>query len=308
MKEIIDTYLRYLRIERNASPHTLEAYNNDLNQLNSFIDATYSDIEDINNLNRQHLRGWLASLNKKEVKRSTLQRKIASIRSFFKFAFKRGYVNRNIAVHIISPKSEKRLPSTISHNEINQTLNQAIPNDEQDSTHAWNLQTAAIMELLYSTGIRLGELVNLDVEDVDLSASQIKVLGKGSKQRIVPFGQAAHEAITAFNKFRHQLSSNKITSEVVTPMFMSVKGKRIYPRAVQRMVKQQLTTHTEAVQKSPHTLRHCFATHLMDNGADIRVIKELLGHSSLNSTQIYTSTSSQKLKETYKHAHPRAEN
>ena len=308
MKEIIDTYLRYLRIERNASPHTLEAYKNDLHQLSTFIETTYSDVADIHDLSRQHLRGWLASLNKNEAKRSTLQRKIASTRSFFKFAFKRGHVNRNIAVHIISPKSEKRLPSVISHDEINQTLNQAISDDEKDTTYAWNLQSAAIMELLYGTGIRLSELVSLNLDDVDLGSSQIKVTGKGSKQRIVPFGRAAHEAITAFNKFRHHLSDNKITSEVVTPMFMSVKGKRIYPRAVQRMVKQQLTSHTEAVQKSPHTLRHCFATHLMDNGADIRVIKELLGHSSLNSTQIYTSTSSQKLKETYKHAHPRAEN
>lgn len=323
MKQIIETYLRYLKIERNASKHTLEAYRRDLSQLHDFLESQFGDlVGELGSVNRLHLRAWLSDQSKQNLKRSTLQRKIASLRSFFKFAYRRGYVDQNIAVHLISPKSEQRLPKVIAQRDIQRTLD----SEELDVDHnaeaetplvrgrearsdanqtAWLHQTKAILEMLYATGIRLSELTGANISDIDLKSMQIRVTGKGAKQRIVPFGKAAGDALKLHVSTRGQLV--KSDSESGEAIFLSKTGKRLYPRAVQRIVKDYLSRYTEARQQSPHAIRHSFATHLLDNGADIRVIKELLGHSSLNATQIYTSTSSQKLKEVHKRAHPRAE-
>lgn len=305
MKDIKDKYIRYLKIEKNASQHTIAAYQRDLSQLLDFLAKTFPEISDINTLDRHHLRSWLVDLSQRRFKRSTLQRKIATVRSFFKYAFKRGIVKHNIARHLISPKSEKRLPKVISELDLSRTLN--AHSEVSATDKPYEVQAFAIMELLYASGIRLSELVGLNLSDVDFKARQIRVTGKGAKQRIVPFGTAAFESLNRFISVRDNLLSNKSGHDDVTAMFLSISGRRIYPRAVQRVVKQKLSAYSEATQKSPHALRHSFATHLLDAGADIRVIKELLGHSSLAATQIYTSTSSTKLKEIYKNAHPRAE-
>jgi len=305
MKDLISTYIRYLGLERNASNHTKMAYKTDLLQLYTYLTKTIGDDFDADTVSKVHLRGWLAEMSSAKVSRATIQRKIASVRSFFKFAYKRGFIGKNAAHYLVSPKSEKRLPKVIDVNDLSRMLNQDEIITDDIHLNAWDNQKRAILELFYSTGIRLSELTGLDLVHVDLKLSQVKVLGKGAKERIVPFGVAAREALEKHQHTR-KILYNK-SNEYTDAMFLSVKGKRMYPRAVQRLIKAELSRFTEAQQQSPHALRHSFATHLLDNGADIRVIKELLGHSSLKSTQVYTSTSSQRLKEIYKQAHPRAE-
>lgn len=305
MKEAIQTYLRYLSIEKNASVHTIKAYQTDLQQLCEFVAETFPSEAEITDITRTHLRAWLAGLNANAASRSTLQRKIACIRSFFRFLHRRGLTTSNPAIHLVSPKPERRLPKTVDVTQLGTVLNQPEAETTRERDHAWQVQSAAIMELFYATGIRLRELTGLNTEHLDLEKHQIKVLGKGSRERIVPFGSAADEALRNHLNTRADLLSGSESEHQA--LFLTIKGKRIYPRAVQRIVEKKLAEHTEARQTSPHALRHSFATHLLDNGADIRVIKELLGHRSLNSTQIYTSASASRLKEIYKQAHPRAD-
>jgi len=305
MKEAIQTYLRYLSIEKNASVHTIKAYNTDLQQLCEFLAETFPSETEITDITRMQLRAWLSGLSASAVSRSTLQRKIACVRSFFRFLHKRGLNTTNPAVHLVSPKPERRLPKTVDATQLGAALNQAQPEPAGDRDHAWQVQASAIMELFYATGIRLRELTGLNTDHLDLDKHQIKVLGKGSRERIVPFGSAADEALRSHLNLREYLLIDPGSDPGA--LFLTIKGRRIYPRAVQRIVEKKLVEHTEARQASPHALRHSFATHLLDNGADIRVIKELLGHRSLNSTQIYTSASASRLKEVYKQAHPRAD-
>jgi site-specific recombinase XerD len=317
MKEAVNKYLKYLKVEKNSPETTISSYKRDLNQLIEYLADKGLESDDLDQIHKAHLRLWIGYLHQLGLKKSTIQRKIAATKSFFKFAFKRGHALKNVSQFLISPKSEKRIPKFIGQNDINKALNHAFDEDfddkqsgEIDSNQikvASQYQTKAIIELFYSTGIRLSELTGLNINDVDLRLNQVQVLGKGRKQRIVPFGKAASEAIQHHLKFRELLVSNKTTGQDVNSLFLTVRGRRIYPRAVQRLVQNFLEEHSEATQKSPHALRHSFATHLLDAGADIRVIKELLGHSSLATTQIYTSTSSESLKKLYKNAHPRAE-
>lgn len=321
MKEAVKKYLKYLKVERNSPNTTISSYKRDLNQLVVFFEENQLDISDLNLIQKSHLRLWIGHLNKNGLKRSTIQRKIAAVKSFFKYAFKRGLINKNTTLFLISPKSEKRIPKFIGRNDLDHALNHAFedisdpfveivdngPTQNDNNKLYYQKQTHAIIELFYATGIRLSELTNLNITDIDFRLNQIQVTGKGNKQRIVPFGKAALEALTNHINYRERLLSNKSGPDDINSLFLTLKGKRIYPRAVQRMVHDFLSHHSEAIQKSPHALRHSFATHLLDAGADIRVIKELLGHSSLATTQIYASTSSDGLKKMYKNAHPRAE-
>lgn len=313
MKDLMNKYLKYLKIERNAPETTLSSYRRDLIQLFDFLETQYQII-DIQLTERTHLRSYLGHLNKKGLKRSTIQRKIASLRSYFKYAYKRGYIEKDVSGQLISPKSERRIPKIINQRELNSALNSYNPEDVESDSDPTNRKKATlesqnyiIIELLYSTGIRVSELTNLNVSDLDITGGQIIVTGKGRKQRIVPFGNALKEILPVFLKLRTNLLNNKSTETDVKAVFLTRNGKRIYPRAVQRIVQEFLQDHTEAQKKSPHAIRHSFATHLLDAGADIRIIKELLGHSSLATTQIYASASSEIIKKQYKNAHPRAE-
>lgn len=310
MKELTEKYIRYLEIERNAPKTTMNSYLGDLNQFRTYL-IEHHAVTDLSHVDKHHLRFYVGMLNKQNYKRSTLQRKIACIRSFLKFAFKRGYLIKDSSGLLITPKSEKRIPKYIAQQEINTALNDFevhyTANAESDVKQAELVRNQLILELLYSTGIRLSELVQIDKSDISLDQKQLKVTGKGNKQRIVPFGEAVIESLEKYLSLRHILQNNKSDKESVTALLLTRSGKRVYPRMVQRLVKTFLTEQTEAKKKSPHALRHSFATHLLDAGADIRVIKELLGHSSLGTTQIYASTSVEALKKQYKGAHPRAE-
>lgn len=305
MKKAINKYLRYLKIERNASSHTITSYQNDLNQFLSFC-CTYfeTDEEELHPdlIERITIRLWLGELSERGLAKSSIARKVAAIRSFFKYCFKRGLVEQNPAHLLIVPKKDQPLPKTASKEDLSRMMELAEGNSAESA------QNRAMLELLYSTGIRLSELVNLNEGDIDLKFNQIKVLGKGAKQRIVPFGSQAKQALQHHLETKSELFGDRTDADARKAVFLAANGQRIYPRAVQRIVKDYLQRASEVTQKSPHVLRHSFATHLLDEGADIRVIKELLGHASLAATQVYTHTSVERLKNVYELAHPRAKN
>ncbi|MEX2404823.1 MAG: tyrosine recombinase XerC [Balneolales bacterium] len=301
MISLIDKYVNYLKIERNASKYTIMAYKTDLKQFSAFCEGEFGTEFDLQLIKRITIRVWLGELLEKGLSKSSIARKVAAVRAFFKYCFRRGYITQNPAHLLLVPKKDKKLPQTASVNDINVMM------DLVDTTTVKGLQELAILELFYSTGMRLSELTNLNISDINLTQDQVLVTGKGAKERIIPFGIASKKALIGYLGQRESLLGDKSNGDAREALFLSVSGKRIYPRAVQRLVKKYLTMCSEVSQKSPHILRHSFATHLLDRGAGIRVIKELLGHASLAATQIYTSTSIEHLKNVYSKAHPRAE-
>ncbi|MBN2731705.1 MAG: tyrosine recombinase XerC [Balneolaceae bacterium] len=303
MKTAIHKYLRYLKVERNASGHTITSYQTDLNQFLDFCAGQFScetNAVSIHKIDRLLIRLWLGQLSDDGLKKSSIARKVAAIRSFFKYCFKRSMVEQNPAHLLIVPKKDKPLPKTATAEDITRMI------DAVDTASPRGKQARAILELFYSTGIRLSELIQLNIDDINLNMSQITVMGKGAKQRIAPVGDHAMKALTEHLDTRTDLFGPKTDADAQKAVFIAARGQRIYARAVQRMVKEWLKKTSEVTQKSPHILRHSFATHLLDSGADIRIIKELLGHASLASTQVYTHTSVERLKNVYSTAHPRA--
>lgn len=301
---LLGRFIRYLEIERNASSKTVEAYQCDIRQ---FLDFCCMEWEirpvdlDYNRIDRLMIRLWLGSLMSSKAAKSTLARKSASVRSFLKFAYKRGQILHNPAHMLMNPKKEHRLPKTVRPDELGlmmETIETDSPSGKRD---------LAIMELLYSTGMRLSELVGLNTSDLDLNRKRVKVFGKGARERIIPFGDPASTAIRNYLADRPQLTGSKTGEDDRNALFLTDSGKRVYPRLIQRKVSQYLSRVCEVSQKSPHVLRHSFATHLLDRGAGIRVIKELLGHADLAATQIYTGTSVEHLRNVYRTAHPRAD-
>ncbi len=305
MTDLISKYLQYLKIERNASNHTITSYGNDLNQLFDFA-IQYSGKESssfrIDDIDRLTIRLWLGEMSENGMARNTIARKVASVRSYFKYCYKRGYIEKNPAHLLIVPKKEERLPGTARLKDIEAMMSVA-EGDEPEKR-----QDRAILELFYSTGMRLSELTGLNMTDVNFPQKQITVFGKGSKQRTIPLGKKALTALNRHLKTRKKLLTSNSDSDAKAALFIAPSGGRMYPRKVQRIVKNYFLKVSEITQKSPHTLRHSFATHMLDAGADIRIIKEFLGHANLASTQVYTHTSVERLKKVYSQAHPRAEN
>lgn len=302
MDELIEKYLQYLKVERNASNFTIRSYRTDLRDLQQFCSQEFYSGNDpeISEIKRSHLRLWMGALAGKKLSRNTVARKTAAIRSFFKYLYRRGYLEENPASLLIVPKQGKRLPTVVSVEDIGAMMNLV------DTDTVWGLQERAVLELLYGTGIRLSELTGLNLTDIDWHQSQILIMGKGSKQRIVPFGGECDMTLKRFLKQRTLLLNNKSDEDARKAVFLTKGGKRIYARAVQRIVERFLGLASEVTQKSPHVLRHSFATHMLDRGASIRVIKELLGHANLSATQIYTHTSVERLLKIYEQAHPRS--
>lgn len=301
---LLGRFIKYLEIERNASPKTVEAYQRDIRQ---FLDYCCLEWEirppefNYNRIDRLMIRLWLGSLMSSSAAKSTIARKSASLRSFLKFSYKRGLIDQNPAHLLMSPKKEHRLPKTVRP----EALGLMMETIETESVSG--KRDLAILELLYSTGMRLSELVGLNTSHLDLNRKQVKVLGKGARERIIPFGNPASAALRSYLTERPQLTGSKTSQDDQNALFLTDSGKRVYPRLIQRKVAHYLSRVCEMSQKSPHVLRHSFATHLLDRGAGIRVIKELLGHTDLNATQIYTGTSVEHLRNVYRTAHPRAE-
>ncbi len=304
MKELIAKYLRYLSVERNASRHTITSYKNDINQFFDFasaeLDVNTTSLE-IERIDRLTIRLWLGSLTERGMAKNSIARKAASLRSFFKYCFKRGYILKNPAHLLIVPKKEQRLPKTVLQQDITRMIELASGND------ASSIQDRTILEFFYSTGIRLNELTELNITDIDINNKQLIVRGKGNKERIVPLGQHAITACVKHLESRKELLKSNNETDDLKALFIAPRGGRMNHRKVQRTIHNYFLMVSEVTQKSPHTLRHSFATHMLDAGADIRLIKEFLGHTNLSSTQVYTHTSVEHLKKVYQKAHPRAE-
>ena len=292
LPEQIQLFIEYLTTERDVSPHTLAAYRSDLAQLQAFVLHEKGESVSAGEIDQLLLRRYLARLSKNS-KKSSIGRKLAAIRSFFRFLLRRGIIAKNPAELIATPKKEQRLPF---HLDIDQatTLMEA-PDVEQ----RYVLRDRAILELLYSSGLRVSELTGLNSGELDLTAGMVRVTGKGGKERIVPVGSRALEAVKAYMEERGG-------DAIRGPLFLNTRGTRINRRSVTRIIDAHVLRIAAFKRISPHTLRHTFATHMLEGGADLRAIQELLGHASLSTTQKYTHVSIDRLMEVYDKAHPKA--
>jgi integrase/recombinase XerC len=294
MNKEISEFLSFLKHEKNASPHTLAGYGRDLRQVAAYLKEREVRWDKAGNV---LLRGFLAELHEKKRKKSTIGRKLAALRSFYDFCVRKKWVTENPAKLLATPKQEKKVPSFLSEDEAAALL------DLPKSGRPLDLRDKAILELFYASGIRVSELVGVETGDLHFGERLVRVRGKGKKERIVPFGRKAQEALEAYLRARPQLTGNAGAEEAV---FLNYRGGRLTTRSVERMVHKYIRRTAVARKISPHSLRHSFATHLLGRGADLRVIQELLGHSSLATTQKYTHVDLKQLLEVYKKSHPRS--
>ncbi len=292
--DIIDSFLITLEKERNFSLHTIKAYKNDLTRFNQFLNQGTNRIK-FKEINRNDIRRFLADEYENEYTSKTVARRLATIKSFFKYLVKVELIEDNVSIHIHSPKVPKKLPNFIDKNLID-VLMTSPPLDT-----LIGVRDRAVLELFYSTGVRLSELVNMNIGDFHIDKKLVRVIGKGNKERIIPYGKTAESAIENYLKMRN-LSFKPVFAR--SPLFVNSSEKRISKRTIQRRMNNYIKLVADGKSVGPHLLRHTFATHLLDNGADIRAVKDLLGHSSLSSTQIYTHVSIDKLKKDYTQAHP----
>ncbi|MDX1583001.1 MAG: tyrosine recombinase XerC [Thermoanaerobaculia bacterium] len=297
----IGDFLDYLVYEKNVSENTIAAYRDDLESFVSFLvnDYLLGSREDLDFERVDHLtiRAYLASLSRRELSRSTIARRLSAIRSFFRFLLREGMVTRNPARAVATPKKERTLPTVMQPAEITTLLEMPDPESRL------GVRDLAWMELLYASGLRISELVAIDLDDLDLGSRLVKVRGKGSKERIVPFGAKAEEAIRSWLPERQKLVP---IDDEEHPLFVNYRGTRITARSIRRIFEKYLREAALKIGASPHTLRHSFATHLLNAGADLRAIQDLLGHVSLSTTQKYTHLADWKLIEVYRDAHPHA--
>ncbi len=288
---VLQPFLQYLKFEKRYSRHTILSYTNDLNAFFDFITVQYGAL-DLGDISHMYIRTWLASLKDAGLASKSINRKISSLKSFYKFQLRTGVLKKSPMSRIIAPKNETRLPGFVADKDI-KTLFAHVEFSEGRQGETERL----LMLMLYQTGMRLGELIHIKYSQVDVSNKSVRVLGKGNKERIIPLSTELLGEIRGYRK------NEEHPTEL---LFLNPKGKPFSPRAVYSIVKKYLSLVTTVDKKSPHVLRHSFATHLTNNGADLNAVKELLGHSSLASTQVYTHNSIDKLKNIYKKAHPRA--
>ncbi len=296
MKNEIGDFLDYLSYERNVSINTVGAYRNDLESFTTFLCNDYltmaRDLIDLRRVDHLTIRAYLAHLARRKLRRSSIARHLSALRSFFKYLMREELVEANPARGVATPKREKHLPSVL------QTSDVAVLLEAPDLSTPLGIRDRAWLELLYASGLRISELVGIDIDDLQVRARLVKVRGKGAKERIVPFGTKAQEAIRAYLQVRNAPERDSL--------FVNYRGERITTRSVRRLFNGYVRDASLRAGVSPHTLRHSFATHLLNAGADLRAIQELLGHASLSTTQKYTHLNDWQLIEVYKKAHPRA--
>lgn len=302
MENLIQDFQVYLEVERNVSVHTRKAYIADIQEFtrflrsNSFIKKT----DEIIKMEPETIRAYLGYLYRQKVKKVTVNRKVSSLRTFYKYALRIGKIKNNPAEMIQTPKTEKYMPTFLSVDETFQLL------DAQRGKSSLDLRSRAMMELFYSSGLRLSELAELDVIDIDFNQELVKVRGKGKKERIVPVGRRALKAVKEYLEKTGELRRNMDVNIWKKPLFLNAQGKRITTRSIARIVNEAASKSGIGRKISPHALRHSFATHLLNAGADLRSIQELLGHESLSTTQKYTAVNINRMMEIYDKAHPRA--
>jgi integrase/recombinase XerC len=298
MQAAVQSFLQHLRIERNSSPLTLKSYGDDFESFYEYLRDKLGRVAEMEELNISVLRGYVTYLHECEYARSTIARRLACLRSFFKFTTREGITDSNPAKALRTPRTGRKLPHFLTTEQISKLLESPPAND------AMGLRDRAILETMYSAGLRVAELVSLNVSDWDRAANILRVLGKGKKERIAPVGSYAAKALDRWMEVR--VGDPQAPPEERDAMFLNRFGRRLTTRSIGRMLeKYLLVTGLDSIT-SPHTLRHSFATHLLDGGADLRSVQELLGHKSLTTTQIYTHVSTRRLRETYEHAHPHA--
>jgi integrase/recombinase XerC len=300
VKTEIGDFLDHLHYERNVSDNTISAYRDDLESFVKFLCNDYftmaRDLIDLRRVDHLAIRSYLAHLGRRKLARSSMAQHLSALRSFFKYLMREGVVEANPARVVASPKREKQLPSVMQTSEVALLIEQADPSTTLGA------RDRAFLELLYASGLRISELVGIDLDDFDLRAKLVKVHGKGSKERIVPFGSKAQEAVRAWLAVRGELARDPDEQA----LFVNYRGARITTRSIRRLFDRYLRKAALRAGISPHTMRHSFATHLLNAGADLRGIQELLGHSSLSTTQKYTHLNDWELIAVYKKAHPRA--
>jgi len=293
MQQILQ-FCDYLTHQKRYSTHTVTAYQTDLTQFSFFLSDHYDKIS-LKEIDSSIIRSWIVSLIEQEISTRTINRKISSLKSFYNYLLKNHLVENNPLKKIVSPKTSKRLPVFISETEmLNLFENQIFEDNFEDK------RDQLILELFYATGIRLSELINITLSDVDIINLTLKVLGKRNKERIVPINNNLSIIIQEY------LSKRQNDVYHSNFLLLTLKGEKVYEKLVYRIVNRYLSNVTKASKKSPHVLRHTFATHMLNNGADLNSIKEILGHSSLSATQVYTHNTIEKLKNIHKQAHPRA--
>jgi len=285
----VPAFLEYLAVERGASPHTLRGYATDLAELRRFLAGR--GVSDLAGVDTRAVRAYLAWLHERGLSKATIARKLASARSCLRFLARRGMIDVNPARQVRSPRLGRRLPSFLPKDEATELLDQKPEKSEAGR------RDHALLELLYATGLRVAECCELDPNDLDRSQGTVRVLGKGGKERVVPVGETALEAVDAYMKMR---------GDGTGPLFRNARGGRLTTRSVHRVVKERARQAGISQRVTPHTLRHTFATHMLGEGADLRLIQELLGHSRLSTTQRYTHVSPEHLMKVYDKAHPRA--
>ncbi|MGE0594200.1 MAG: tyrosine recombinase XerC [Vicinamibacterales bacterium] len=306
MRERVKEFLDYLRLNRNASPHTVEAYESDLSQFAGFLAArmdTSARLLTPEDVDRAAIRGFLAELHRQGQARASVARKLSALRAFMRFLRTEGLIARDPAALTVAPKTEHRLPVHLSIDEMARLL------ETPDLATPLGRRDRAILELFYASGLRLSELVALDLDDVNLHGRMVRVMGKGRKERLVPFNHSAESALRVWLRdravIRHQ-PSGRGGARGEEPLFVNSRGPRLSGRSVQRLVARYVTQASTRFGVSPHALRHSFATHLLERGADLRAIQELLGHVQLSTTQRYTHVNAAQLLDVYRRAHPRA--
>ncbi len=293
MDQLIQRFLLYLRAERNVSVHTLRAYRHDLTEFNAFLKTKYPRLS----MERHHrlvIRDYLSHLHERDLQRATILRAIAVLRAFYKFLVQEGVTSQTPFVGLPMPKREKRLPRYLAEEEMNRLLELVAQSD-----HKWAPRDAALLELLYSSGLRIQELCQLNAEDIDLWSGQVRVFGKGAKERMVPVGETALKRI-------HTYLAARPKGVRGTPLFLNPHGARLSDRGARWVVSRWVRQAALQRNISPHTFRHSFATHLLSHGCDLLAVQEMLGHRNLVTTQTYTHVTAEHLKKVYQKAHPRA--
>ena len=296
---MIETFLSQLAKIKKYSEHTVLSYRNDLTQFETYLAVTY-EVHDVLAANHLMVRSWVVSMSKEEITPRSINRKLSALNSFYKYAQKHGHIEKNPMKKVVAPKVGKRLPSYVMEDEIPVIMR--ATDMKADTYDQW--RDKIILFLFYTTGMRRSELIQLRVEDINFSRKEIRVVGKGKKERILPMPPDSLRFLQEYLDVRKQHFAEIVIEGSF--LLLSDKGKQLDPRAVYSIVNKYLKLAPSAEKKSPHVLRHSFATHLLNNGADINAIKELLGHANLGATQVYTHNSIERLKEIYQKFHPKA--
>lgn len=286
-------FLKFIRTEKRYSPHTLLAYSNDLQQFFQYITDKYQ-IQDLTQVEHTIIRSWLSLMREEGISARSINRKISTLKIFYKYLLRQSIITFNPMSKVMTPKMSKKLPEFIEEEKINTIFDTITYTGDFAGK-----RNKLILHLFYATGMRLSELINIQLADIDIPAGQLKVLGKRNKDRIIPFGIELQQTLSEYITLKPDTPNNYL--------LIDDKGKKLYPRFVYRIVNAYLSQVTTAKKKSPHVLRHTFATHMLNNGADLNAVKELLGHANLSATQVYTHNTVERLKNIHKQAHPKGE-